>query len=81
VSDTTRAEDLFKERENRDSTIKAQEEARVQAMRDQIQRLRALRLARDKYSKRPSCPMQKVSQNLGERTVTERKGNPHPWQR
>jgi hypothetical protein len=51
VSDTTRAEQLFKERENRDNTIKAQEEARVQAMRDQIQRLRTLRLARDGHSK------------------------------
>ena len=50
MSDTTRAEQLFKEREDRDNTIKAQEEARVQAMRDQIQRLRALRLARDGHS-------------------------------
>ena len=47
LTDLTRAEQLFKEREARDNSIKAQEEARVEAMRAKIQRLRALRVARD----------------------------------
>jgi hypothetical protein len=47
VTDMTKAEALFKAREETEERIKAHEEVRVQAMREKTAKLRALRLARD----------------------------------
>ena len=47
MTNLTKAEALFKAREETEERIKSQEASRLHAMRDQIARLRALRLARD----------------------------------